>query len=351
MGMIADVIFNDVNGMPGAEQPLVASMYFHDDDPASVVYGVLQGPTKAAGSTVTFTESETVAGTYEVKLASTLGPDSATDDDSGETLANSYGNTMIEIMATDGGMLWTTQEFMVRRNRRPGILEASPAATNNFHPAATEAADTTAAVGTTNAQAMTELMAPDYFYDDEDDTIGLHEVSVDDDEVAEISLENGVLTVTGLKAGETEIRMKAIDSGMLVSTQHTVTLTVDAGPVASEKPLNDVTSSLSRTSDRIYSTPLTAVEYFDLKAINNSEGHVFTASSSDESIATVDVNGSANADADETEGDDPLAITLKALGTVTITLKVTEAESTPPTDDQPAPVQSVERTFVMTVID
>jgi N-acetylmuramoyl-L-alanine amidase CwlA len=157
MGMIADVIFNDVNGKTGPDQPVVASMYFHDDDPASLSYSVMQIPPTAAGAKVTFTESETAAGSYMVKLESTLAADfAATDADTGLTIATQYDNTMIEITAIDDGELWTTQEFMVRRNRRPGILEAAPADTNGWHPGATMAAEAAAAVGTTNKESDDE---------------------------------------------------------------------------------------------------------------------------------------------------------------------------------------------------
>jgi hypothetical protein len=204
---------------------------------------------------------------------------------------------------------------------------------------------------------MTKLTASKYFYDDKHDTIGLHEVSVDDDEVAQISLENGVLTVTGLKAGNTEIRMKAVDTGMLVSKQHTVTLTVDAGPEASDKDLDDATSSLSleATGDPVYKTPLPIQGYFKLNAINASETHSYSASSSDESVAQVtNTDADANVDGIQITGTDQVDVTLKALGETTITLKVMEAAITaanPATTDNPAPSQSWERTFVLTVVE
>jgi hypothetical protein len=293
------------------------------------------------------TEFEDAAGTYTVSLKSTLAadPDPVTAA-SEEAKSAAYGNTMIEVTATDDGLLWTTQEFVVRRNRRPEILVET-----NEHPMATMNAPTAAAVGTTNKEAMTELMASMYFYDDAGDTLKLSGVSVDDDEVADFSVMGDTLTVTGLKAGITMIRLKAVDTGELLSKQHSVTLTVDAGPEASEKPLEPVTSSLSleATGDPEWKTPLGIGEYFKLNEINDQEGHTYTASSSDESKATVKYDD----DATTYEAGDPVVLILKALGDTTITLKVAEdAYSTDsPDPNEPAPDQVAERSFVLTVVE
>jgi hypothetical protein len=302
---------------------------------------------KAAGTMVTLTESEDAAGTYTVNLMSGLADGlDVTQAAGAATESAAYGNTMIEITATDNpGMLWTTQEFVVRRNRKPGVLD-----TDSVHPAveAREADDKaavpTAHVGTVGTHMMATVKGSDLFYDDADDSFTLYSISVDDDEIASASGDGtATLTVMGTKGGMTNIRLKAMDTGGLVSVQHSIQLLVDAGPEAdSEKALPDVTSSLSRDAPAtgpVYITPLNLGVYFK---------HEDTANASTESdsdlVYAVTVADASIADVEGTPaGNEPVTFNLKAVGTTMITFKVTEP------DNGDTPDQEASRSFMLTV--
>ena len=362
--MIDPVIINDADGKVGAAEVVMASMFFHDHNDNIVTYEAMVMAT-AAGMDVTLSESEDDPGEFTVTLAE---KDFPTVDDpitsaQAALVALAYQNSMVEVVATDEGDLWTTQEFIVRRNRRPEILPATVDTTALVHPNALTAVEDTAAVGTTNEQATATLKSSQYFYDDTDDMLELSEASSDDDETATVQImDDGTVTVTGVKAGTTNIRLKATDTGDLVSKQHTVTLTVDAGPVAkTETPLVAVTSSLSRQTNRVYTLPLAIDDYFTLNELAATEGHTYTVTSDDESVATVGfvtfpvaATGPAFATDDTDQANHEtrtVGVTLKAIGTTTITITVTEDTADPVTAEEPLPVQSAKRTFTFEVID
>ena len=367
--MIDPVIINDADGKVGAAEVVMASMFFHDHNDNIVTYEAMVMAT-AAGMDVTLSESEDDPGEFTVTLAEKDFPTVATagSPTSAEAaaIALAYQNSMVEVVATDEGDLWTTQEFIVRRNRRPEILPTGTgtiADDARIHPNAAVYVEDTAAVGTTNEQATATLKSSQYFYDDTDDMLELSEASSDDDETATVQImDDGTVTVTGVKAGTTNIRLKATDTGDLVSKQHTVTLTVDAGPVAkTATPLVAVTSSLSRQTNRVYSLPLAVGDYFTLNELAATEGHTYTVTSSDESVATVGfvafpvpdppVFITTPATANDNDEARTVGITLKAIGMTTITIKVTEDTDETVTPEQPLPVQSAERAFVFEVID
>jgi hypothetical protein len=323
MGMISAVVINDKDGALDTEaRSMDVTGYFHDDGALMYTATVVSEPTNVdtngdpdvgSATDVTVAESEEAPGTFAIALKDGV---IVTNPNAGQVSAR-YGDAMVSVTAMDTGMLWTTQEFMVRRNRRAIAIPDLQTVMND--------------VGTNDKANTLELKVGSFFTDD--DTIIFASASLDDTEKASVSYAGDTVTVMGLTGGDTALRVKVVDTGGLISVQQNITVTVDPGLKVSEKAMADVESSLLRDAEMepIYTLPGTAASYFERVDSTDTDTLTYTAKSSVESVASVPESIT-----------DTLVATLKAVGTTEITLTVTEAEGD-------GVEQSISRSFMLTV--
>jgi hypothetical protein len=290
---------------------------------------------QAGQSVVSVMESEDAPGTFTIGLTSSLlaangnALDPETPDEL-EIIEATYGNATVELMATDADDLWTTQEFVVRRNRKP----VAPDDDGTLHVGNI--------VGVGDGSPFNEAKVTVGSIITDDDDVFSFDVSIDDDEIASHSDEGDIsVTVTGLMAGTTSLRLKAIDTGGLRSVLHTISVIVDAGPVATDVPLDSAESTLSRDAQTSpsYATPKILDAYIThTDIVNNNEELTFSVKVDNETIATV--MGDEHED-----GEGPLTLTLKALGSTLVTITGTEDPNA-----QNTLAQAVSRSFTLSVV-
>jgi hypothetical protein len=337
------VLYDPVMGMVTTDTPvdpcsIDASMYFHDDNIAmyrtNVTMEAMNTAQAELGTAATsVTAKAETTGAIAVSLANGLPNDA--DDYAGRTPA--YGNGMVEIVATDDGKLWTTQEFYVRRNRRP--INADGRATS-FNVGTIGAAGVSYTIDEKENTATVDIRADAIFTDDDTLRFDPDRYVVADSEFVSVSISGGTATVMGEKGGATELTLQAVDTGNLKSTAYTFAINVDPGPTATKKELQAITASLSQdapTGGPVYRL-LAVSSYFahtPHEDVDPNETLEYSGVSSDDDIAIV---------GDHNATDDYIDITLKAIGEVTISLTAKESGGTPV-----APLQSVTRTVTLNV--
>ena len=286
-----------------------------------------------------------------------------------------YGDTKVEVMASDVEDLWTTQELLVRRNRPPVIRETNALPTGdtanqdrNFgRYGGAETANQVVVVGTAGDHKTLKIDTGDAFFYDDDQLMVTAEV--EDESHASVTVDGDVITLTGLKgtevggsktAGDTRILLRVTDSGGLKSNLLTFGLRVDTGPsVKLDKDGNQVASDVGFTleAEGAKSFYVVDVERFFATQPAGSEVVGYTASSSDPSVVTVKPTLIAESGQGLTAGMD-LVVYAHSLGESTITLTATEvAASANPrttTGDNPTrygdPIQKSELKFKVTIV-
>jgi hypothetical protein len=317
-------------------------MYFHDDNLATVMYRTnvtMQAMNTTGGTAATTVSAKAgMAGAIAISLGNGL----PANTDEYEARMPAYGNGMVEIVATDDADLWTTQEFYVRRNRRP--INADGRATS-FNVGTIGAAGVSYTIdhGTDDEKdntAALDIKADALFTDDDTLRFDPDRYVVADSEFVSVSIAGGTATVMGEKGGATELTLQAVDTGNLKSTAYTFAINVDPGPTATKKELQAITASLSQdapTGGPVYRL-LAVSSYFahtPHEDVDPNETLEYSGVSSDDDIAIV---------GDHNATDDYIDITLKAIGEVTISLTAKESGGTPV-----APLQSVTRTVTLNV--
>ena len=151
----------------------------------------------------------------------------------------------VTVRATDPEMLWAEQSFKVRRNRKPRIANAFTPQT------ASESMGTSGAhlkhvytvgIGVVEASPANTI----HFQDD----IGMGldkltiSVSSDDPNVADVTVEDTKVTVTGKASGTASITIRAEDTGGLVAS-HSVAIAVNGAPVF-DKDLPDIVAGVGQ---------------------------------------------------------------------------------------------------------
>ena len=225
-------------------------MYFDDPNPGDMLTYThsFMGVNKAAKSLEMLSDS--VLGANLVAKPTTAQnpyPDTVAEITDGAVAAHEYTPATVEVMATDTGELWTTQTFMVMRNRRPVILPTGLAAqtTPEDIAGAISAGTFTAAdvpgppttsivVGTAGDGTVTkdnhhkvDIAGTDIFADDDSFVM---DADIDDYEIASHGDAGAKITVYGEMQGMTDIHLVAEDSGGLLSKRHKVTIHVDPAP-------------------------------------------------------------------------------------------------------------------------
>ena len=313
--------------------------FFHDDMPEMLSYSarVTAHAGGALDTMVSVVESDDTAGLFIATVTAGALPDPAYT----AAVQESYGNSTVEVMATDQDDLWTSQTFYVRANRAPSIRVAGDGKTNLNE----GLYETDVVVGTAGDDKTLEIDTGEaFFYDDDELTVT---AEVDDPTYASVEVSGDTITVTGLKGTEgaisTSILLRATDTGGLSTKQHVVTLEVDTGPTIKAQP-EDLTYTLEATSATV--TVVDVARFFTQPpATGSSDGaYVYTAASSNVSVATVQAAAVT----------DNLAIEVRSLGTTEITLTATEpdagANARSDTVKYGDPKQAVSVKFMVTVV-
>jgi hypothetical protein len=382
--MIPDVVINDtVAGAIGTGKSVVASMYFHDDHPEMVTYtasvtmqsmNISSGNEDTVATKVSAVRDMKMMDKFTISLSDGLTPAST------EYVPSTprYGDAMVEIVAMDQEMLWTTQEFLVRRNRRAILrTEGTDALTQrpadfNVGTAGMNVAECAHLIkampemllsmadpridcytlnhgvtGYALNTAMIKIMAggrsgrdAGLFTDDDTLRMNPDRYVVQDTEIADVVLDKGTATVSGKKGGVSELTLQAIDTGDLTSPAVTFDINVDPGPMPTAKALPDhIKASLSADA------PVGGPEY-KLLALSTYFSHTPHADVDD--AETLEYSGSSSDDdiaGPATVADDDMTILLKSVGTVVIMVTASEGGTTA------LPAQSVTRTFKLEVIE
>jgi hypothetical protein len=277
-----------------------------------------------------------------------------------------YSDGMIEVVATDELGLWNSQTFAVRRNRKPIAREGNANPSGDQRPDAfnvgaineveNDRSDLEPAAGyfvnyglsnQADNKFKVGIGASALYQDDDTLTYDSDRYVLQDADVATVSISGGTATVMGI-GGTTMLTLQAMDTGMLTSPAVTFTVNADPTPTPSKKALQPITASLSQdvvgAGGPTYRL-LAVSSYFAHNEVDNdvdgAERLTYTASSSDDDIATP----RDYVDAQQSADPDTIPFTLKAIGTVTITLVATEST------DTVAPLQSVTREVTLNVVE
>ena len=227
-------------------------MYFDDPNPGDMLTYThsFMGVNKAAKSLEMLSDSVLGANLVAKPAAGDAQhpyPNTIEEIRAGAVAAHEYTPATVEVMATDTEDLWTTQTFMVMRNRRPVILPSDLETTFATQIAATDAPDdvvtaatvpgpptTSIVVGTAGDGTVTkdnhhkvDIAGTDIFADDDSFVM---DADIDDYEIASHGDRGAKITVYGEMQGMTDIHLVAEDSGGLLSRRHKVTIHVDPAP-------------------------------------------------------------------------------------------------------------------------
>ena len=262
--------------------------FFHDDGDLTYTATIVSQAGGTLETVVTLTQSADMAGVYSVALAGGARP-ADTDTPNSYTVAAgmSYGNTEVEVMASDDDMLWASQMFYVRRNRAPVIRNTTDEGATDNQNGGRYGGDSPGAivVGTAGDHMMLKIDTGDHFFFDDDDL--MVDAEVDRPEFASVSVDGDVITLTGLKgteaAGNTRILLRATDTGGLKSQQLEFALAVDTGPAVKTVP-DPVTYTLEAEGTSVY---VVDIERFFTLPATGGEAIAYTAESSDITVATV----------------------------------------------------------------
>ena len=273
----------------------------------------------------------------------------------------SYGNTEVEVMASDAEDLWASQMFYVRRNRAPVIRNTTAVGdTDNQNGGRYGTATSTPiVVGTAGDHVTLEIDTGDHFFFDDDDLMVSAEV--DHPEYASVSVEGDVITLTGLKGTEgttgTRILLRATDTGGLKSQQLAYALEVDTGPAVKAVP-EDVTYTLEAAGVAVYVVDIE--RFFTLPSTGDEgTGTTYAAESSNISVATVTAGNLAHVTDGGGQGGAgvDLTINVESIGETTVKLTATEQEAgtnprTPATGDARFgnPIQTASVEFTVNVV-
>jgi hypothetical protein len=346
-GLIPAIVFND-DGLKAGTTAMWAygssvtaavgdlTGFFYDEDVLEYTGTV---GTQAAGALMTAVaamESADMPGMFSVTL--TGGDLSATEADRYTAeVGMSYRSTMVEIMATDPGDVWTTQMFYVRRNRAPVIRQTAPLAETGRRDNGRYGGENDPdpiVVGTAGDHKTLKIDTGDaFFFDDDQLTVT---AEVDNPAYATVTVAGDVITLTGLKGTEgtvegtadsTRILLRVTDTGGLKSEQFEYDLMVDTGPAVKAQP-DDVKFTLEAAGVNVYVVDID--RFFTFPTVNN-EGVEYTATSSKVSVATVTSPLSDTTVTDQGGVGPDLAIQIESIGETIIKLTVTEDEA----DDNP----------------
>jgi hypothetical protein len=277
-------------------------------------------------------------------------------DESGEEEpqpAGPYDDVTVEVMASDGEGLWTTQTFMVRRNRRPVPLPDTNDATDG-----PEQGDLSIVVGSAGDGTVTKdnphhvTLDPDSYFGD-DDPIELGG-QLDDYSVAYVmDGADGKLIVVGSEdttTYETVLYIRAVDSGGLDSIQQPITVNVDPAPTLHKDNRldDDIRVILEQTA------PAFAIQdidrYFTQKMPSagepgaGEETLAICVTSDNHAVATPNGTGTDCAGGPSGVVDGDLQVTLRSVGDATIEVTATE-----PPGDGNTPLQSARLSFKLIV--
>ena len=332
-GLIPAIIFND-DGLALGKTPIwehgssvtadVGDLtgFFDDDGPLTYVETIMTQAAGGLNSEVTLTQS--ADGVYTVELAGdatllrTADPNHFTT-----TAAMSYGNTVVEVMASDAEDLWTSQTFHIRRNRAPVIRDQAAVpedGTGIDHGRYSGTDEHPIVLGTAGDDVTLEIDTGDYFFYDDDQLTVTAEV--DDPNFATVSVDGDVITLTAVKGTEggfdTRILLRATDTGGLTSQQFAYALQVDTGPSVKAQP-DDVTFTLEAEGTSVY---VVDIDRFFTAQPAGTEVVTYAAESSNVSVATV----TAAVEAVGTQGGagPDLTIQVESIGETTIKLTATE---------------------------
>jgi hypothetical protein len=337
--------------------------FFIDDDMLSFSVLSIMNPMTAGANVMEEVEASVaqkkdddgnpVSGVFVVSIA-----DVGSTDAPGETpIVEDYMNAVVEIMAEDEPGLWTTQSFNVRRNRKPTVRAQGTAAENrpDNHYVGTigDMADGLGYFidyGTDDQRANTgseEIKASAIFADDAHDTVRFSDQFILEDALVtvELSDDHGTAKLTSIEPGTTLLTMAGLDTGDLRSdTTAGIDVVVDRGPVPTDKEVKNIQASLSQdvpgTTGPQY-VLLDVQSYFEHDE-DTDEGESYFGESSDETIASI-----AAAALVEDVGSYRLVIQLKAVGEATITIRITEGDSS---NANVGLQQSVTRSFTLSVV-
>jgi hypothetical protein len=324
----------------------IAAYFYDNDDPELDFVSTVLAP-NASVSKIALVDAATLGVELLALPDDIYAPIRVVDADPNPLPASPYDDVAVEVMAADDQGLWTTQTFMVRRNRRPTKLPATNGANGPALPAETSfivgtRGDGTVATGNLNQRTLDPKT---YFMDD--DTISL-QGSMDDYSVAyEMPGSGGKLIVVGnseTTVYSTTIYLEAVDTGGLRSDRHVLTVNVDPAPTlhATNRLDDEIHVILEQTASAYVIENM--ARYFDQKIPASGAGSGdatldICATSANHAVATVTAENGC------VDGDGDLSFTLRSVGNSDIKVTATE----PGTADDEEIEQSASLSFVLNV--